>query len=64
MAIPIHSYLHQVQNIPPVSDTPSPLTIDVEDFGSLGEEMEDEEDILMDADQTDPDLTGDEDETL
>lgn len=55
MSIPVHSYLHQVPN----SNAPSQSTLDVEDFGALGEQMEDEEDILMDADQTDPDFTGD-----
>ena len=36
--------------------------VDIEDFGGLGESLEDEEDILADADETGPDFSGDEDE--
>lgn len=45
-----------------VSSTSYTDLIDVEDFGALGEEMEDEEDILSDADETmSEDMLGDED---
>lgn len=59
--VDVNKRLHQVGNSPEdmpfagwgvVDNINANNLVDTEDFGGLGEEMEDEEDILRDADET------------